>query len=213
MSAEQVARLFEPFSQADSTIAQRFGGTGLGLAISQRFVEMLGGRITIDSEPGAGSCFTVWIPDVEFKNQDGMGAATGPRILIIEDTLSDISLLERYLTPLGYQIEVARNGEQGLALARKITPEAILLDLELPGIDGPGVMRALSADEDVVAIPVIVTSVHDSSEQALKLGARAYITKPIDRHVLQTALNANIRGRRHGDKENGATSLAQAATG
>lgn len=213
MSAEQVARLFEPFSQADSTIAQRFGGTGLGLAISQRFVEMLGGRITIDSEPGAGSCFTVWIPDVEFKNQDGMGAATGPRILIIEDTLSDISLLERYLAPLGYRIKVARDGEQGLALARKITPAAILLDLELPGIDGLGVMKALGADKDLVAIPVIVTSVHDSSEQALKLGARAYITKPIDRHVLQTALNANIRGPKRGDKAESATVLAQAATG
>ena len=98
MSAEQVARIFEPFSQADSTISQRYGGTGLGLAISQRFVEMLGGRLTIDSELGARSCFTVWIPDIEIANQKSIDS--GPRILIIEDSPSDISLLERYLIPV-----------------------------------------------------------------------------------------------------------------
>ncbi|NNE84523.1 MAG: response regulator [Alphaproteobacteria bacterium] len=210
MSAEQVARLFEPFSQADSTITQRFGGTGLGLAISQRFVEMLGGRITIDSEPGAGSCFTVWIPDVEFKHHDSQDTATGPQILIIEDTLPDISLLERYLAPLGYRIEIARDGEQGLALVRERSPAAILLDLELPGMDGFGVLKALSADKALATIPVIVTSVHDSSEQALKLGARGYINKPIDRHVLQAALSANIRENGPGAKQTATTLPVQA---
>jgi signal transduction histidine kinase/ActR/RegA family two-component response regulator len=213
MSAEQVTRLFEPFSQADSTITQRFGGTGLGLAISQRFVEMLGGRITIDSEPGAGSCFTVWIPDVEFKNQSGKDTATGPQILVIEDTLSDISLLERYLTPLGYRIEVARDGEQGLALARDLTPAAILLDLELPDMDGLGVLKTLNADKKLATIPVIVTSVHEASEQALKFGARAYVNKPIDRHVLQAALSVNIREDGPGDKQTDTAITVQAANG
>ncbi len=211
MSAEQVARLFEPFSQGDSSITQRFGGTGLGLAISQRFINMLGGRITIDSELGAGSCFTVWIPDIGFENQAEIETDNRPRVLVIEDSLSDLSLLKRYLTPLGFHIDVARDGEQGLVLARKITPAAILLDLELPGIDGCGVLKALAADTETAQIPVIVTSANGSNKQALELGARGYITKPIDRSVLQTALNANIRRRPQGESTDISPVLAHMA--
>ena len=211
MSAEQVAQIFEPFGQADSTISQRYGGTGLGLAISQRFVEMLGGRLTIDSELGAGSCFTVWIPDIEIANQDSINS--GPRILIIEDSPSDISLLERYLRPSGFQIEVARDSEQGLALARMNRPSVILLDLELPGINGFGVLDALHAETELAAIPVILTSVHNEREQALNLGTLGFVTKPIDRHVLQAALSANLPRRKRNKNSPNSPAPARTATG
>ena len=134
MSAAQSASLFEPFVQADSTVGQRFGGTGLGLAISRRFVEMMGGNITVESELGAGSSFTVSLPDIEPALQGNVAQGDGPLVLVIEDIPSDSKLLERYLGFLGYRVDMARNGEQGLAKAREIVPAAIILDVELPGI-------------------------------------------------------------------------------
>jgi signal transduction histidine kinase/CheY-like chemotaxis protein len=195
MSAEQIARLFEPFTQADSSISQRFGGTGLGLAISNRFVEMMGGRITIDSELGAGSCFTVWLPDIEVSNHEGAATSGGSLILAIEDSLSDSSLLSRHLTNLGYRVEIARDGEHGLVCAQELNPAAIILDLELPGMDGFAVLETLRADTVLQTIPVVVTSVHDAREQVLELGARGFLNKPIDRHVLQAALQASVLKR------------------
>ncbi len=213
MSEEQISRLFEPFIQADNTITKRYGGTGLGLAISLRFVEMMGGRITIDSELGAGSCFTVWLPDFAVSDPDSSEADDGPLILIIEDTLTDSSLLERYLRPLGYRIALARDGEQGLELARKINPAAIILDLELPGMDGFTVLKALRTDMALRTIPIIVTSIHDAREQVLELGAWEYITKPIDRPALTVALSEHIQHPNTTDPAAHVPIPAQAANG
>ena len=213
MSAEQVARLFEPFTQADSSISQQFGGTGLGLAISQRFVEIMGGRIAVDSELGAGSCFTVWLPDIEVTTQEGAATSSGPLILAIEDSLSDSSLLNRYLTNFGFRVELARDGEQGLAQVERLHPAAIILDLELPGMDGFAVLDTLRANAKLCAIPVIVTSVHDAREQVLELGARGFVTKPIDRHVLQAALQACVSKRSPDKEEPSQPSLARAVNG
>ncbi len=190
MSAEQVDHLFEPFSQADSSISQRFGGTGLGLAISRRFVEMMGGRITVDSELGAGSYFTVWLPDIEPAMEGNTGQGDGPLVLVIEDTLSDSALLGRYLGNLGYRVEVARDGEHGLAQACKTTPAAIILDIELPGMDGYSVIDALQADDALRRVPVIVSSVHaEARERVKQLGAFDFFAKPVDRNLLQKALS------------------------
>ncbi|MCZ6592889.1 MAG: ATP-binding protein [Alphaproteobacteria bacterium] len=189
MSAEQIDRLFEPFSQADSTITQRFGGTGLGLSISQRFVEMMGGRITIESELGAGSCFTVWLPDVEPANQDDADQGEGPLILVIEDNLSDAALITRDLMRFGYKFEIARDGAQGLALARELEPAAIVLDIELPGMDGYKVLQALQVDETLQLLPVLVVTAHEVRDIVLRLGAYCYLAKPVDREAFQTALS------------------------
>ena len=190
MSAEQVDRLFEPFVQADSSITQRYGGTGLGLSISQPFVEMMGGRITIESEPGTGSCFTVWLPDIEPAIEDDTDHGDGPLILVIEDNLADSSLLKRHITHLGYRVEVARNGEQGLVRAREIGPATIILDIELPGIDGHEVMDRLQADETLRSVPVIVASVYGEIRELVKRrGARDFLAKPVDREALQAALD------------------------
>ncbi|MCZ6593199.1 MAG: ATP-binding protein [Alphaproteobacteria bacterium] len=190
MSAEQVGGLFEPFGQADSSITQRFGGTGLGLSISQRFVEMMGGRITVASELGSGSCFTVWLPDIDPANQKNTGPGDGPEILVIEDTPSDSALLERYLCHLGYRVDVARDAEQGLAQARKIAPAAIILNIELPGMNGSEVIDTLQADETLRRVPVIVTSNNDEArERANKLGVGDFLAKPIDRNSLRNTLS------------------------
>ena len=189
MNADQVSHLFEPFVQADSSITQRYGGTGLGLSISQRFVEMMGGRITVESEPDNGSCFTVWLPDIEPAIEGGANQDDGPLILVIEDNLSDSSLLKRHFSQLGYRVEVARNGEQGLVRAGEANPSAIILDIELPGMDGHEVIGALRADTSLRSVPVIVTSAHDEGRERVKRsGACDFIAKPVDRKALQTSL-------------------------
>ncbi|NNE82416.1 MAG: response regulator [Alphaproteobacteria bacterium] len=191
MSADQAAKLFQPFVQADSSITQRFGGTGLGLSISHRFVEMMGGRITIKSDEGVGSCFTVWLPDIESSEQDSAAGTDGPLILVIEDTLSDSALLKRNLGQLGYRVEVVRDGEQGLARAHVTLPVAIILDIELPGMDGYQVLDKLQANVLLSAVPVIVSSVHDEArERILKSGARDFLAKPVDRNSLRLALES-----------------------
>ena len=188
MTAEQVKRLFEPFSQADSSITQRFGGTGLGLSISQRFVDMMGGRITLESELGVGSCFTVWLPDIKPTRLDGTIRADGPLILVIDDKMSDCDLLTREVTRFGYNYEVARDGEQGLVLAGQFSPAAIILDIELPGMDGYEVLKALKTDEALRSIPVVVVSAHDVGNIVMRMGARNFIAKPADRETLRLAL-------------------------
>ncbi|NKB49749.1 MAG: response regulator [Alphaproteobacteria bacterium] len=191
ISSEQAARLFEPFVQADNDISQRFGGTGLGLAISRRFAEMMGGRITVESELDAGSRFTLWLPDIEPIVQRNGDLGEEPLVLVVEDSTSDSSLLERYLGNFGYRVQLARDGEQALDLARENVPAAIILDIELPGISGYKVIDRLHGDTGLRGIPVIVVSNHSEEEaQMRKHGARDFIAKPIDRQALQTALAA-----------------------
>ena len=189
MSPEQAENLFEPFSQADNSIAKRFGGTGLGLSISLRFVEMMGGRITVDTELGEGSCFSLWLPDIAVKHSDGGDRADKALILVVEDNLSDSSLLERYLEQLGFSVMVASNGEQGLALAGTTGPAAIILDIGLPGMDGCELLQTLKADAGLRSIPVIILSAHDDlRERAMNCGACEFLVKPIDRETLQNTL-------------------------
>ena len=188
MTTEQVALLFVPFVQADDSITQRFGGTGLGLSISKRFVEMMGGRITVESELGIGSCFTVWLPDINPANIEGGDLGSGPLILVIEDNLSDTTLVTRELSRLGYKFEVARDGEHGLLRAYELSPAAIILDIGLPGMNGHQVLNALQADETLGAIPVVVVTAHDARHMVLSLGARHFLAKPIDRNALQNVL-------------------------
>ena len=190
MDSEQVKRLFEPFVQADRSITQRFGGTGLGLSISLRFVEMMGGRISIESELGAGSCFTVSLPDIEPAKAVDSDHAAGPMVLVIEDILSDGDLMQRPLKQLGYLSEVVRDGERGLARASEIDPVAIVLDIELPEMDGYQFIEALKADLKLQSIPVIVSSVSsEARDRVIELGARDFLAKPVDRVGLRTALN------------------------
>jgi signal transduction histidine kinase/ActR/RegA family two-component response regulator len=188
MSAEQVDRLFEPFVQADSSISQRFGGTGLGLSISLRFVEMMGGRINIESEPGVGSCFTVSLPDIRPLIRKDMSQGAGPLILVIEDNPSDQSLLVRELTRSGYKFEVAHDGVKGMAIAHVSCPAAIILDIEMPGMDGYQVLKALNADEQLRPVPVIVVTSHDVRHIVTTLGASYFLAKPIDREALHQTL-------------------------
>jgi PAS domain S-box-containing protein len=208
MTPEQMDRLFQPFIQADASTTRRYGGTGLGLAISRRFAEMMGGRIDVDSMPGAGSTFTIDFPaDVEpgrtaVDHGEGTAAAgvgtpgiavgDGPLVLTIDDDPAARDLLARTLTRAGFRVVGAGGGEDGLRLARELSPAAITLDVMMPGTDGWSVLSRLKSDPELAEIPVIMLTVTSDRQMACVLGAAEFLSKPIDRALLVKVLRRYV---------------------
>ena len=184
MTDEQVGRLFERFTQADASTTRRFGGTGLGLSITRAFAELLGGTVEVASREGAGSTFTLILP-AQFSGPDagaahGEDTAVGNRILVIDDDAATRDLLARFLEKEGFVVSTAEDGRQGLERARALRPRAILLDVTMPRMDGWSVLRALRADPELGATPIIMVTVLDEQNLAFSLGATDYLHKPIE---------------------------------
>lgn len=202
ISAEQMNNLFQPFTQAAPDISRRYGGTGLGLAISRRYCELLGGKIDAESEPGAGSVFTVRLPaaigsveDPDAKSEavtEGTtpaGAGAGPLVLVVDDEESARELLARQFAAEGYRVLTAAGGEAGLRLARQHGPELITLDVLMPDLDGWSVLEALKRSPETSDIPVVMCTVVDDRRRGFRLGATDYLTKPVDRAALSRTLD------------------------
>jgi signal transduction histidine kinase/DNA-binding response OmpR family regulator len=190
MTPEQLGRLFQAFSQADASIAGKYGGTGLGLSITKQFCEMLGGRVTVDSEYGSGTTFTIQLPETYEKPQTDTPAAepvvddNWPAVLVIDDDPVVHDQLRRSLAKDAVRVVSAMSGEQGLQLASTCQPRAILLDVVMKGIDGWQVLARLKSDPQLSYVPVIMMTVVDEKIAAYALGAREYLLKPVDRHRL-----------------------------
>jgi CheY-like chemotaxis protein/anti-sigma regulatory factor (Ser/Thr protein kinase) len=202
---DRIERLFEEFTQADETTSRNFGGTGLGLAISRRFCRMMGGDITVASEVGAGSTFTIVLP-AHVADEATSATATesedvpvpegeGPLVLVIDDDATACELLERTLERDGFRVVTADNGQDGLRLARELRPLAITLDVIMPGTDGWNVLAALKADPELHEIPVVMVTMLDEQRLGHALGAAEFMTKPVDRERLSGVL---ARYRRQG---------------
>ena len=189
IAKENQAVIFENFRQVASTTKGVREGTGLGLAIVKRLVEMHGGETFLESEPGHGSTFSFTIP------ADLSRPRVEPVVLIIEDSASARELLCTYLNPLGVHTECAGDAEEGFAKARRIRPDAVLLDLLLPGRNGWRVLEDLRADPNTCAIPVFVTSVLDFDRSAIARGATGYLQKPLNREAVIRALREHLPER------------------
>jgi signal transduction histidine kinase/CheY-like chemotaxis protein len=194
ITPEQVARLFQPFSQADASTTRHYGGTGLGLAITRHFCRMLGGDVAVASEPGKGSTFTIRLPQAGFEAEEkppptsraGKQAGT---VLVIDDERAVHELLERELGTRGYRVVHASGGVEGLRLAREVRPDAITLDVIMPELDGWAVLRALKADPELRDIPVVLVTILGEREMGYALGAADYLTKPVDPEALRRVLD------------------------
>ncbi|OJF12477.1 response regulator [Couchioplanes caeruleus] len=184
IAAEDQQRAFEEFQQVGGE-HHRAGGTGLGLALTRRLVHAHGGRIELVSQAGHGAKFTVYLPTAGTPAAVEAGGARGG-VLVIEDDPAAAELLSTPLRRAGYHVTVAASGEQGLATARANDPEAILLDIELPDIDGWQVLAGLKRDERLRHVPVLIVSVHDDAAVGVALGAVDYFVKPVDRTTLLT---------------------------
>ncbi len=231
MTEEQLAKLFQRFSQADASTTRRFGGTGLGLSITKAFMSMLGGTIDVTSQPGHGSCFTVRLPLTlpEAAQDDAEPIAVASDIvLVIDDDPAQRDIMTRFLERQGFTARTAATGSIGIELARKLRPRAILLDVTMPGIDGWTVLRTLKADLDLADIPVIMVTFIDDNGLSTALGAADHITKPVrwnsfrktmeqfrdaDGDVLVVDDNADMRRQMRSALERDDWTVSEAANG
>ncbi|HSF74366.1 MAG TPA: urea ABC transporter substrate-binding protein [Microcoleus sp.] len=215
MTEDQVSRLFGAFAQADDSTTRKYGGTGLGLTISRKFCQMMGGDITVESEFGCGSSFTIRLPiavtspkeapddreipemqpkyceeletsvaateekqkEVRSQPLDLPDAAT---VLVIDDDPDARDLMTRCLSKQGFRVRSSASGQGGLLLAKELLPDAIILDVMMPSMDGWAVLSALKADRDLVDIPVIMITFLDDQNHGLELGVAEYVRKPVD---------------------------------
>jgi len=198
MTPEQLGKLFQAFSQAETSTASKYGGTGLGLAISRMFAEMMGGTVAVASEPGVGTSFTVRLPREVRSAEERAARAAAPEaagdgaagtVLVIDDDPEVRRLLARMLGKDGFRVLEAPDGERGLALARSERPDVITLDVLMPGTDGWGVLAALKNDPALASIPVVMLSIMDERNLGYSLGAAEYLTKPIERAQLSAVLS------------------------
>jgi signal transduction histidine kinase/CheY-like chemotaxis protein len=199
LAPDQLSRLFQEFSQADSSTTRKYGGTGLGLAISRRLAGMMGGDVSVESTPGQGSRFTFRIPALpaECLTRDVAPVETAPprltgapagRVLVIDDEETVRDLMRRFLTREGLEVVTAKDGAEGLALAQKLKPALITLDVLMPGLDGWSVLKALKADRRLADVPVVMLTILDEKNKGYALGADEYLSKPVNRKRLREVL-------------------------
>jgi adenylate cyclase len=191
MTPEQQAKVFEEFTQADSSTARQYGGTGLGLSITRKLARMMGGDVTVTSEPGKGSVFTVRLPagaDAQAGSSTGSDDRRSPTagcVLVIDDDATARELIADHLKAEGFSVVTAAGGLEGLKLAKDLRPTAITLDVMMPDLDGWSVLAALRQDLELAEIPVIMITIVDEQRRGVALGAADYLTKPIDRERLR----------------------------
>lgn len=194
----QQQHLFQAFQQVDGSTTRKYGGTGLGLVISKRLIEMMGGTICLQSDLGQGTKFVVSLPTktviphhlpiIESSQAQIPIKDNQVTILVIDDDVTVRELLTRHLHRLGYHVVVAEDGQKGLQLAKQIRPNAITLDVMMPGVDGWMVLSELKKDEQLQNIPVIMLSMVENQELGYALGAADYLLKPIDQKQLLNVL-------------------------
>jgi signal transduction histidine kinase/DNA-binding response OmpR family regulator len=192
---EEKQRIFEAFHRMAQT-EKTSEGTGLGLAITRRLVELHGGRLDVDSPPGAGACFFFTLPAVccvETPQENALseankGAKEQARILVIEDDVSSAYLLESQLASAGYQVTVCHHPQQAVEMAIELQPSVITLDVVMLPINGWDVLSKLKSDPRTANIRVVMVTVVDQRSTGLMLGADDYIVKPVDKSILLAAV-------------------------
>ncbi len=218
IATEDLPKLFRPFTQLDSGLSRQQSGTGLGLALVQRMADLHGGSMRVESTPGQGSRFTIILPWITtpldyipyrkrttgfLRHQtrplisQSMDSDTAPLILLADDNETSVNTYSDYLQAKGFQVAVAHHGEEAIRMAEKLYPDLILMDIQMPGVDGLEATRRIRRhpDQHVAMIPVIaLTALAMPGDRELCLGAGAneYLSKPVSLAVLVRAIETQM---------------------
>ncbi len=203
IAPEDQSKIWDRFFRAAHPLVEETGGTGLGLSIVRMFVEMHGGRIWVESEPGKGSTFTLVLPTIETEDsvsESVMEAtpsiSTGQKtVLVVDDEPDIVGLLRHQLEAHGYRVITATMGEEALSKANAEHPDLITLDILLPDRDGFDVLRTLKANPRTSDIPVLILSIVQDEESGFRLGAMDYLTKPINESQLIDSIKSILDRR------------------
>lgn len=213
--------IFEAFQQADGSTSRKYGGTGLGLSISRQLANLLGGEIQVESVVNQGSTFTLYLPIVNYVKKDSIADTKAPvavptpvltpktesseslklpdanreyTLLIIEDDTYFADILKDYAEDRGFKTLIAYQGDTGYQMAKEHSPDAIVLDIMLPVIDGWSVLKKLKDDDTTRDIPVHLMSAKDEkASKAKEQGALGFLRKPVEKDELQTAFDLLIK--------------------
>lgn len=199
LSVEQQTRLFQAFSQIDGSSARRHGGTGLGLALCKRLTHAMGGTIAVDSTLGVGSDFSVTLTlgvpapgDPTLQERHSTAAATGSRLagrrlLIVEDNIVNQAVAEGILEAEGAMTAIAGNGREAVEMLRSAAYDAVLMDLQMPEMDGYSATKAIRGELGLTRMPIIALTAHALPEErrrCLEAGMDEHLSKPVDPHLL-----------------------------
>jgi PAS domain S-box-containing protein len=213
IAPDALERIFQEFQQADSSTTRQYGGTGLGLSISKHLARLLDGDLTVASQEGVGSTFTLTIPyprpagqgqseEHPAKSQPDISAGQEPLVLVIDDDRNAHDMLCEVLCESGFRLVSAFSGSQGVQLAREMAPDAILLDIMLPDKDGWQTLHELKSKDATRHIPVILITITDNKPLGYRLGAADYLVKPLSESEVQAALERlSIKGSLQPDGE------------
>ena len=213
IASAQQNQIFEPFTQLDGGLSREYEGVGMGLTLVHHLVDLHGGSVTLESTPGEGSRFIVSLPWSAISNQSLSAVAessapvviddvppsiptTKPlRVLIADDHEPTLALYADLLRIQGYQVSTARTGEGVLAQVREIRPDVIVLDIQMPGMDGITVIHHIRGDQkiaDMAIIALTALAMPGDRERCLAAGANAYLAKPVSLRVLLATITAQL---------------------
>ncbi|MBD2525163.1 response regulator [Nostoc sp. FACHB-133] len=196
IAPEEIGKLFQPFIQLDSSLNRQYSGTGLGLALVQQIITLHGGTVSVSSEVGQGSCFTIRIPyrtnlrTIQATNllPSYCLLAENAQVLIIEDSVVAADQITRYFSEMGMETITYSKGEGAVEEVLRVQPGLIILDLQLPNLSGWEVLNQLKTNPKTKNIPAIIISVVDERSKGLAQGAFEYLVKPITRAQLQVTI-------------------------
>lgn len=218
IAPDDLKKLFQPFVQLDSRLNRQYEGTGLGLMLVKKLIEMHNGAIEVESEVNSGSCFTAifpWTEKTETKECESPVTDRGEEkagevsavpkgknsILLAEDNEGNITLLKDYLEYKGYQVSIARNGNEALFQANKLAPDLILMDIQMPQMDGLEATRRLRATPGFAAVPIVMLTAFampDDHKRCLEAGADDYLSKPVNLKLLVQIVEKFTSGNTQG---------------